>query len=146
MIPPSSPSPAAAATLEPVPLPRTGSLRAVKLTGDPNVPRGEVSFEIPRLSVGRRSTRRSRNGKNARGGRGSSSSKGGLLRIETESPFNGCPVFRGYGHVAEDGFRRCSVLPVQVVLVSVDHVAVWWEDLRKVAYFRRVDLEELWRR
>ncbi|KAI5307080.1 hypothetical protein KEM56_004801, partial [Ascosphaera pollenicola] len=104
-------------------LPSHGSLHAVKITGDPNVPRGELSFMIPDLS-----------------------SATGLIRIATESPFNGAPVFRGKGHIARQGFTDCECVDVEVILVSVNVVAVVWIDMKVVAYFRRVDVRELWER
>lgn len=120
---PASPSPHVPSTLPPIPLPSNGSLHAIKLTGDPNIPRGEVSFVIPDLSPAT-----------------------GLIRIATESPFAGAPVFRGKGHIARTGFSNCECIDIEVIIVSVNVIAVVWIDMRVVAYFRRVDIQELWER
>jgi hypothetical protein len=58
-----------------------GCLEAVKLTGDPNIPRGEFTFIAPDI--------------------GSS----GLLRVASEDQFKGARVVRSVGHIAAMGFR-----------------------------------------
>lgn len=58
-----------------------GQLQAVKLTGDPNVPRGQFSFVAQEIG-----------------------SKG-LISVETEEPFVGARIVRCRGHVAGLGFR-----------------------------------------
>jgi hypothetical protein len=59
-----------------------GRLEAVKLTGDANVPRGEYSFVVDDLG------------------------EGGLVRIETEAPFEGARVVKSRGHIANNGFSN----------------------------------------
>ena len=58
-----------------------GSLEAIKLTGDPNVPRGERSFIADDIGPG------------------------GFVRIADESPFEGVRIVKSKGHVAGVGFR-----------------------------------------
>jgi hypothetical protein len=58
-----------------------GRIEAIKLTGDPNIPRGEYSFIAP--DIGR----------------------DGLLRIAGEEMFRGARVVRSVGHIAARGFR-----------------------------------------
>ena len=58
-----------------------GSLEAVKLTGDPNVPRGQTSFIAEDIGTG------------------------GLVRVAEESPFEGVRIVKSRGHVAGVGFR-----------------------------------------
>ncbi len=63
-----------------------GRLEAIKLTGDPNVPRGEYTFIAEDLG------------------------EKGLVTVVQEEPFVGTRVVRSKGHVAEIGFirgRRC---------------------------------------
>ncbi|RHZ51467.1 F-box protein [Aspergillus thermomutatus] len=63
-----------------------GSLEAIKLTGDPNVPRGQKSFVAPDIGPG------------------------GVVRVAEEAPFRGCRIVRSKGHVAGLGFRDESEL------------------------------------
>lgn len=58
-----------------------GSLQAIKLTGDPNVPRGELSFKADDIGPD------------------------GFIRIAQEEPFEGARVVRCLGHIAGRGFH-----------------------------------------
>ena len=58
-----------------------GCIKAIKLTGDPNVPRGEITFVAPDIS------------------------DIGLMRIADDDDFQGARVVRSVGHIAEEGFR-----------------------------------------
>jgi hypothetical protein len=57
-----------------------GSLEAIKLTGDTNVPRGEYTFIAPDLG------------------------ESGLVGVEEREPLAGSRVVRSKGHIAHDGF------------------------------------------
>ena len=65
-----------------------GRLEAIKLTGDPNVPRGEYSWIAE--DIGPK----------------------GLIRVATEQMFKGARVVRSLGHCANRGYRNgiCSIL------------------------------------
>lgn len=63
----------------------TGQLLAVKLTGDPNIPRGEYSFISPDIGPQ------------------------GTVRIATEKIFHGARVVKSLGHIAARGFRDGNV-------------------------------------
>jgi hypothetical protein len=58
-----------------------GRIEAIKLTGDPNIPRGEYTFIAP--DIGR----------------------DGLIRIATEDIFKGARIVKSVGHIAARGFR-----------------------------------------
>lgn len=60
----------------------TGRIEAIKLTGDPNIPRGEYTFIAPDIG------------------------HGGFVRIADEIPFRGARIVRSAGHVAGRGFRH----------------------------------------
>ncbi|KAL3446526.1 hypothetical protein BJX65DRAFT_115635 [Aspergillus insuetus] len=96
-----------------------GSLEAVKLTGDPNVPRGQLSFKSD--DIGSR----------------------GTVRIATETLFEGARVVRSTGHVAGLGFRDDTFITSQLILVSPDCVAHYWESMGHITYYRRVDIDAL---
>ena len=58
-----------------------GRLEAVKLTGDPNIPRGEYTFIAPDIGPN------------------------GLIRVATEELFKGARIVKSVGHKADRGFR-----------------------------------------
>ena len=60
----------------------TGRLEAIKLTGDPNVPRGEYTFIAPDIG------------------------HGGFVRIADEELFRGARVVRSAGHIAGRNFTH----------------------------------------
>ena len=65
-----------------------GRLEAVKLTGDANVPRGEISFLAEDIGPG------------------------GLIRIADEDIFRGARVVRSQGHIASTNFRDGEIVPL----------------------------------
>ncbi|KAL2822736.1 hypothetical protein BDW59DRAFT_149401 [Aspergillus cavernicola] len=96
-----------------------GSLEAVKLTGDPNVPRGQLSFRSDDIGPG------------------------GTVRIATEALFQGARVVRSKGHVAGLGFRDDTFITSQLILASTDCVAHYWESMGHITYYRRLDIDGL---
>ncbi|KKK26797.1 hypothetical protein ARAM_000353 [Aspergillus rambellii] len=96
-----------------------GSLEAVKLTGDPNVPRGQISFMSDDIGPG------------------------GTVRIADEEIFKGGRVVRSKGHLAGLGFRDDTFINSQLILVSTDCVAHYWESMGHISYFRRLDIDAL---
>ena len=81
----------------------TGRLEAVKLTGDPNVPRGEYSWIAE--DIGHK----------------------GLIRVADEQMFKGARVVKSWGHIAARGFRDDKYIPSHLILVSHDCLAQYWE-------------------
>lgn len=63
-----------------------GSIRAIKLTGDPNVPRGEYTFVADDIG------------------------KNGFVRVATEERFKGARVVKSRGHIAQTMFRDGELL------------------------------------
>lgn len=66
-----------------------GRIEAVKLTGDPNIPRGEYTFIAPDIGPS------------------------GLLRVASEEIFQGARIVRSVGHIAATGFRDGRLLQLQ---------------------------------
>lgn len=58
-----------------------GRIEAVKLTGDPNIPRGEYTFIAPDIGPN------------------------GLIRVATEEMFKGARIVKSVGHIAARGYR-----------------------------------------
>lgn len=115
-----------------------GSLHAIKLTGDPNVPRGEITFKSG--DIGPK----------------------GLIKVETEEPFKGSRIVRSQGHVAGLGFHdgnefsprsvyisKCltiitdTYISSQLILVSTEYIAHYWQEMGHISYYRRVDIDTL---
>ncbi|KAM0717692.1 hypothetical protein Q7P37_007544 [Cladosporium fusiforme] len=97
----------------------TGRLEAIKLTGDPNIPRAEYTFVAP--DVGH----------------------GGLVRIADEELFRGARVVRSAGHIAQRGFRDDQYTPSQLIMISENRLAQFWEGFGHISYYQRVDLDKL---
>jgi len=116
--------------------PFKGQLVATKLTGDPNVPRGEISFIAPDI-----------------GAHGVVGFAHDPVFFEGEEEDEDDPTFarrpgkrivRSVGHVAQHGFRNEAYLPSQLVLASEDRLAQYWERLGVppfVSFYQRVDLD-----
>ncbi|KAJ5132120.1 hypothetical protein N7448_006278 [Penicillium atrosanguineum] len=96
-----------------------GSLEAVKLTGDPNVPRGEYSFLAEDIG------------------------SNGLLSVSDSKPFKGARIVRCKGHLAGLGFRDDTFIDSQLILISTDYLAHYWVELGHISYYRRVDIDAL---
>ena len=78
-------------------------LEAIKLTGDVNVPRGEYSWIAE--DIGPK----------------------GLIRVANEQMFVGARMVKSWGHIAGRGYRNDRFLPSQLILISHDSLAQYWE-------------------
>lgn len=97
----------------------SGRLEAIKLTGDPNIPRGQYTFIAPDIG------------------------HGGLLRIADEETFRGARIVRSAGHIAGRGFQEDQYTPSQLIMISHDRVAQFWEGFGHISYYQRVDVDAL---
>ncbi|KAK1455897.1 F-box domain-containing protein [Colletotrichum melonis] len=95
-----------------------GRLEAIKLTGDPNVPRGEYTFVADDLG------------------------EAGFVGIAQEPPFQGTRVVRSKGHVAGTGFLDDKYIESQLMLVSHDRLAQYWVGFGHISFFERVNIDE----
>ncbi|KAF1842285.1 uncharacterized protein K460DRAFT_358914 [Cucurbitaria berberidis CBS 394.84] len=94
-----------------------GRIEAVKLTGDPNIPRGEYTFIAPDIGPG------------------------GLLRVASEDIFKGARIVKSVGHIAANGFRDDNYMTSQLILISHDRLAQYWETFGHVSFYQRVDID-----
>jgi hypothetical protein len=95
-----------------------GRLEAIKLTGDPHVPRGELTFSVDDLG------------------------EAGFLGVLEDPPFTGARVVRSRGHVAGQGFIEDDFLSSRLFLISHDCIAQYWERFRHISFFKRVDIDQ----
>lgn len=112
-----------------------GRLEAIKLTGDPNVPRGEYTWIAEDIGPE------------------------GLVRVADEKMFEGSRVVRSVGHCAAHGFRNSMAANLrlwelfadalidryvasQLIMVSHDTLAQYWQDLGHISYYKRVNLDD----
>ncbi|KAK8254039.1 hypothetical protein IWZ00DRAFT_217097 [Phyllosticta capitalensis] len=97
----------------------SGRIEAVKLTGDPNIPRGEYTFIAPDIGPD------------------------GFYRVAHEKIFQGARVVRSVGHIAARGFRDDEFITSQLIMISHDRLAQYWEPFGHVSFYQRVDVEAL---
>ncbi|KAK3675280.1 hypothetical protein LTR78_004790 [Recurvomyces mirabilis] len=97
----------------------SGRLEAIKLTGDPNIPRGELTFLAPDIG------------------------EAGFLRIADEEIFKGARIVRSAGHIAGRNFRDDQYTPSQLIMISHDRLAQFWEGFGHISYYQRVDVDAL---
>ena len=81
----------------------SGRLEAIKLTGDINVPRGQFTWIAE--DIGPK----------------------GLIRIGKEQMFAGARIVKSWGRIAGRGFRHDRFVPSQLILISHDMLAQYWE-------------------
>ncbi|EXJ96462.1 hypothetical protein A1O1_01588 [Capronia coronata CBS 617.96] len=96
-----------------------GAIEAVKLTGDPNIPRGEHTFIADDIGPN------------------------GLIRIAQEHPFRGARVVKSRGHVAVRGFQNDEFIPSQLIMISHDRLAQYWVPFGHISFYERIDIDKL---
>ncbi|KAK4227321.1 protein executer 2, chloroplastic [Podospora fimiseda] len=95
-----------------------GSLEAIKLTGDPNIPRGELTFRVDDL------------GPEA------------YVRTIQDEPFKGARVVKSMGHIADNGFQHDQFIESQLFILSHDRLAQYWIEWGHISYFERVNIDD----
>ena len=113
-----------------------GRLEAVKLTGDPNVPRGEYTFIADDILTNR-----------------------GFIRTATEEPFRGARIVHSRGQIGERMFQNRrfifsggkakanigldKYIATQLILISHDRLAQYWidDEFGHISLYERVDIE-----
>ncbi|CAJ2499762.1 Uu.00g026150.m01.CDS01 [Anthostomella pinea] len=95
-----------------------GRLEAIKLTGDPNVPRGEYTFVATDLG------------------------DDGFVGVAQEPPFQGARVVKSKGHVAAMGFHQDKYIESQLILISHNRLATYWVEFGHISFFERVDIDQ----
>ncbi|EXV05132.1 DUF3506 domain protein [Metarhizium robertsii] len=119
-----------------------GRLEAIKLTGDPNVPRGEYTFVSDDLGPG------------------------GYVGVATDPPFAGARVVKSKGHVAATGFIQVywemppllepiadgigvhaghadKYIESQLLLIGPNRLAQYWVGFGHISFFERVQVDDL---
>ena len=81
----------------------SGRLEAIKLTGDINVPRGEYTWIAEDIGPN------------------------GLIRIANEQMFAGARIVRSWGHIADRGYQDDRFIQSQLIMISHDSLAQYWE-------------------
>ncbi|PMD12000.1 hypothetical protein NA56DRAFT_58259 [Hyaloscypha hepaticicola] len=95
-----------------------GSIEAIKLTGDPNVPRGEYTFIADDIS------------------------KTGFVRTATEKQFHGARIVKSRGHVAARMFQDDKYIESQLIMVSHNTLAQYWVGFGHISFYERVNIDQ----
>jgi len=95
-----------------------GSLEAIKLTGDPNIPRGEHTWVADDIGPA------------------------GFVRILKEAGFKGARMVRSRGHIAARGFVNDKWVESQLILISPNRLAQYWIGFGHISYFERVNIDK----
>ncbi|KAL3421085.1 F-box domain-containing protein [Phlyctema vagabunda] len=94
-----------------------GRIEAIKLTGDPNVPRGEYTFIADDIG------------------------EAGYIRTIEESTFKGARVVKSRGHIAARMFKDDKYIESQLILISPNRMAQYWVGFGHISFFDRVDID-----
>jgi hypothetical protein len=96
-----------------------GRLEGIKLTGDPNVPRGEYTFVAEDLGPK------------------------GFVGVTSDSQLGaGARIVRSKGHIAATGFLRDKYLETQLILISPDRLAQYWVEFGHISFYERINIDE----
>ncbi|KAI0423544.1 hypothetical protein F5Y09DRAFT_220175 [Xylaria sp. FL1042] len=95
-----------------------GRLEAIKLTGDPNVPRGEYTFLADDLG------------------------EDGFVTVAQEPPFQGARIVKSKGHIAGVGFAEDKYIESRLILLSHNRLAQYWVDFGHISFFERVNIDQ----
>ncbi|KAL1919853.1 uncharacterized protein VTP21DRAFT_1784 [Calcarisporiella thermophila] len=87
-----------------------GTLYAYKLTGDMNVPRGEISIKVDMSSP---------------------------VRICHEREFAGKPAFKAQGQVAYIGYEKGHMIDAEMILISNNRLALHFFELYHILFYQR---------
>ncbi|KAK3388619.1 hypothetical protein B0T20DRAFT_425907 [Sordaria brevicollis] len=95
-----------------------GGIAGIKLTGDPNVPRGEYTFVAKDIG------------------------EEGFVKVADEEEFLGARVVKAKGHVAEHNFRDDDWIDCDLFLASHNRLALHWHRWDMTSVFERVDIDK----
>ncbi|KAL7906084.1 hypothetical protein GGI35DRAFT_114478 [Trichoderma velutinum] len=96
-----------------------GRLEGIKLTGDPNIPRGEYTFVANDLGPD------------------------GYVGTATDAQFSGARIVKSEGHIAATGFLRDKFIESQLILISPNRLAQHWVGFGHISFLERVNIDQL---
>ncbi|KAL7939231.1 hypothetical protein V8C35DRAFT_286079 [Trichoderma chlorosporum] len=96
-----------------------GRLEGIKLTGDPNIPRGEYTFVVNDLGPD------------------------GCVGTATDPQFSGARIVKSEGHIAATGFLRDKFIESQLILISPNRLAQHWVGFGHISFLERVNIDQL---
>ncbi|KAL2061344.1 hypothetical protein VTL71DRAFT_7617 [Oculimacula yallundae] len=94
-----------------------GPLEAIKLTGDPNIPRGEYTFVSDDIS------------------------DACLIRTVTEPRFNGARIIKSRGQIAARMYRNAKYIETQLIMISHNRLAQIWLGFGHISFYERINID-----
>lgn len=125
--------------------PYKGRLEAIKLTGDPNIPRGEFSFIVEDIGAAGylQTTQEPLFNQPSESTPRDAASGPQAFVSQLPDRADGARVVKSVGHIAGHDFRQDTYIATQLIMVSENQLAQFWRSFQHISFYHRVDIDAL---